>query len=106
MAHADYDCCAVCDRKLSYAGMNATTKEMICSTCAVNLAERGVFVHNVHELIAWIKTSDTEHVRKVLSEVGFSFCYYQNDVDDAVMEKGIFEVTDKNSPDYGMIAAG
>jgi len=32
MAHADYACCAVCDRKLYYSH-NAPTKEEICQEC-------------------------------------------------------------------------
>ena len=46
MAHADYHCCAVCDKKISFGGFGATTKEQICSECVANLAEKGVIVHN------------------------------------------------------------
>ena len=48
MAHGDYNCCAVCDSKLEYSN-DAQTKEELCSWCAVNLAQSGVFVHNVVE---------------------------------------------------------
>ena len=87
MAHADYNCCAVCDSKLSYAGFSATAKEEICSRCVANLAEKGVIVHDVDELIEWIKNEDAEKVAKVLKDVGFRFCYYSNTVDEIVERK-------------------
>jgi|SRR3990172_4296407 len=88
MAHADYDCCAVCDSKQSFS-YDATSKEVVCSYCAVALAQHGVIARNGKELKAWIETADVEVMRHILSEVGFRFCYYQNDVDDAVRANGI-----------------
>lgn len=87
MAHAEYNCCAVCDSKLCYAGFNATTKKEICSRCVANLAEKGVIVHDVDELIEWIKNEDAERVANILKDVGFSFCCYSNTVDEIVEKK-------------------
>lgn len=79
MAHADYDCCAVCDCKLSYQGYcSAGTKDEICSRCVANLAECGIIVHNVDELVTWINESPDIIVKAVLVLVGFRKCYYQN----------------------------
>jgi len=87
MAHADYNCCAICDSKLNYAGFDATTKEEICSCCVANLAEKGVIVHDVDELIEWIKNEDAGKVAKILKDMGFRFCYYSNTVDEIVEKK-------------------
>ena len=82
MAHGDYDCCAVCDRKMAYGGER--TKEDLCSECAIALAKRGVFCGSVAELLVWIKGSDFS--RPMLLEAGYSPCYYTNAVDAAVEE--------------------
>jgi hypothetical protein len=80
MAHGDYDCCAVCDSKLSYSN-DATTKETLCSGCAVNLAQKGVFVHGVTELKTWMIEEHPRVVVSALDSVGFSPCLYPNEVD-------------------------
>lgn len=87
MAHADYHCCAVCDKKISFGGFGATTKEQICSECVANLAEKGVIVHNVEELIEWIKTEEPKKIATILRDVGFRFCHYYNIVDEMVEKK-------------------
>jgi len=91
MAHSDYNCCAVCDRKMSYVGIGAKTKTEICSTCIANLAQEGVIVHNVEELVDWAKDNNKETVKNILQIVGFHFCYYGNWVDESIEEKGIEE---------------
>lgn len=89
MAHSDYNCCAVCDRKMGYQGIGARSKTEICSSCVADLAEQGVIVHHTGELIEWIEETETEEVESVLDKVGFSFCYYSNSVDEALESKGI-----------------
>jgi len=85
MAHADYDCCAVCDKKMAYKGAaGANTKEEICGKCTANLAEHDVIVHNIRELINWIVTEDNDEVEGILRSVGFSKCHYPNGVDVTV----------------------
>ena len=60
MAHADYDCCAICDCKLSYAGFyNARTKE------------------------------DIRKVKAILEQLNFRCCYYQDSIDDLLESRGI-----------------
>jgi hypothetical protein len=86
MAHGDYECCAVCDRKMAYASM-AEAKTSICGDCVVALAKRQVFIPNPEALIAWVRDNETEHVRETLKAVGFQQCYYGSDVDDAVAAK-------------------
>jgi len=83
MAHADYDCCAVCDRKMSYA-IEASTKELICSRCVADLALQGVIVHDVEELMSWIGSDDPGRVVEILDAVGYRRCLYPNPVDDLV----------------------
>jgi len=86
MAHADYDCCAVCDCKMGYNAYNARSKAKICSKCVANLAEHDVIVHDTLELEDWIKNTEQTKVEKVLNDVGFSFCCYSNLVDETVEE--------------------
>jgi len=87
MVHADYNCCAVCDRRIKYAGLGAVNKEEICPQCKAKLAKKGVAVRNVRELIKWIKNEKAEKVAEILKDVGYRFCFYFNDVDHAVTEK-------------------
>jgi len=89
MAHADYNCCAVCDCKLDYAGWNATTKERICEDCLLKLQEMNLKIVTVRQLIAWIKDTDNDVLREKLKEMGYRCCYYENDVDTAIKEKRI-----------------
>jgi len=83
MAHADYDCCAVCDSKMGF-NSDAMPKERICSNCVANLAENGVIVHGVDELIVWIENEEREKLFSILAKVGYSPCIYGSDTDDAV----------------------
>lgn len=87
MAHGDYHCCAVCNRKLDYAGSESRTKEDICSDCLKGLRAAGIPVVAVDELIAWIATTDAEAVTAKLAEVGFKECFYGNPVDAAYRAK-------------------
>ena len=90
MAHADYDCCAICDCKLSYAGFyNARTKENICSYCLAELAKRGVIVHDTDELLDWLSKEDIRKVKAILEQLNFRCCYYKNSVDELLENRGI-----------------
>jgi len=83
MAHAGYDCCAICDSKQSY-NEEAYTKEEICSHCLKALRAEGLSILDVSELLAWIQSTEPTIVRATLISVGFSFCYYPNAVDRTV----------------------
>ena len=86
MAHADYDCCAVCDRKLSYSN-DANTKAEICPFCLSNLHQEDVLVYTPYEFIEWIITHEDTIVKDVLLSIEFRFCFYPNNVDDNVRMK-------------------
>lgn len=82
MAHADYNCCALCDCKMAYVESdNATTKEEICTDCLRTLHAGGVMVSTGGELEDWIK-SNPEKV-EILPGMGYTPCLYDNPVDDA-----------------------
>ena len=89
MAHGDYDCCAICDSKQSYGGWDAKTKEKICSYCVCELSKEGVVVHDVNELLAWMDETDINAMREILIRVNFRKCFYPNEVDDLLLDKGI-----------------
>lgn len=88
MAHADYDCCAICDSKQSYNGGGAQTKEEICGPCVANLARLGHIFGTVAEFLEWVKTVDPKHLVVVLATVGYAKCFYdENPVDQAIDER-------------------
>jgi len=89
MALGDYNCCAVCDDKLEYAGWDATTKERICEYCLLKLQEMGLPIVTVGQLIKWIESEEIETLKTKLKEMNFRACYYKNDVDEAVRQRGI-----------------
>ena len=82
MAHADYECCAVCDTKMTYHGFDAPTKERICPDCMRCLGTAGLHVFTGEEVAAAIVT-DPERVVPILEACGFKTCFYGNPVDDA-----------------------
>ena len=82
MAHADYNCCALCDCKMAYVESdNATTKEEICMRCLRALHDAGVIVHTGGELEEWIKSNPD--MVDMLPVMGYTPCFYDNPVDDA-----------------------
>lgn len=87
MAHGDYNCCAVCDCKLDFNASDPRTKKEICTDCLHTLKDNGLNVLNPDELIKWIETADEEVLKDTLDKIGFSFCYYSNPVDDAVLKR-------------------
>lgn len=80
MAHGDYHCCAICDRKMQYGGRWAKTKKDICTSCLKNLRKENINVLDVDELIDWIKNNDNAQPK--LKQIGFKTCHYSNPVDD------------------------
>mgnify|MGYP000879295570 CR=1 FL=1 len=60
MAHADYDCCAICDCKMQYNEFDSLTKERICEPCLIKLRVNGVMVITFDELIKWVNDTDKE----------------------------------------------
>ena len=84
MAHGDYDCCAVCDCKMGYAGYAATTKEDICHHCREAMHEQGISPQTVKRFIEWIEEMPVEKLKASLDAMGYDECCYSNPVDDAV----------------------
>ncbi len=88
MAHADYDCCAVCDSKQGYNSA-ADSKAAICGPCVAEMAKRGVILGTSEEFVKWIEEHPAEEVKTLLDAVGFCPCFYPNAVDFAVKGKGL-----------------
>lgn len=85
MAHGDYDCCAVCDRKMAYNSGDARTKETLCPECAVDLAvATGRKILTGGQLIQWIEQAGAAVAVPILNAMGYEFCFYGNEVDQAV----------------------
>lgn len=84
MAHADYDCCAICDCKVNYLPYSEA-KEAICVPCLKNLHKAGVMVYTSEELLEWMKSNSDKAVDILLS-VGFEVCGYGNPIDDTFRE--------------------
>ena len=83
MAHGDYKCCAICDRKQEYVGLNDSFKDDICSFCRIKSG-----IATVDLLKKKIESfTNKEDLKKWLREIGFSECYYQNEIDDLVSFK-------------------
>lgn len=90
MAHADYHCCALCDKKLEYANggyLSARTKEDLCINCQKTLHNHSVMAYNGSELAEWIEEQDKESVAELFLEAGYRMCHYENPVDKAFCEK-------------------
>lgn len=91
MAHADYNCCAVCDSKMDYASCDARTKEDICINCLKNLRDAWINALDCKEFVKFVNESDSVEVKEKLDTLWFNFCCYGNTVDDAVKTKGYLE---------------
>lgn len=85
MAHADYNCCAICDDKMYYAGFESETKEEICDACLNVINEMDLNISNVEELKKFIESGEYEKVKELLINCGFWFCYYGNEIDKSVL---------------------
>lgn len=96
MAHADYNCCAICDSKLEYAAYDAETKKRICEYCLKQLRSSNLNILTVDELIEWVNTTDKETIYKVLSPIPFRFCFYVGAIDEVLINKGF-----KRTGEYG-----
>ena len=85
MAHGDYNCCARCDSKMAYNGFDASTKEEVCSGCALDLFElTGHRITSGEALVDYIVSyCDADDV----AALGISTCFYENPVDALVEAK-------------------
>lgn len=88
MAHGNYDCCAICDCELDYS--DAEAKEVFCPNCKAILRRYGINIKNnwdIDTFMKWVNGTDVETVKKVLIEMSFRVCYYNNAVDEVVLGK-------------------
>ncbi len=83
MAHADYNCCAICDCKIKYAGRHARTKKDICGKCLVELKK--IDIHNINGFKKYIKKSRYDDLKELLLKLDYSFCWYGNEIDDLIL---------------------
>lgn len=83
MAHADYECCAICDCKIRYAAIE-DAKTDICMKCMKVFRNKGLNIIGTEELINWLKTENKEKIREILKEANFEKCCYLNLIDDLV----------------------
>lgn len=91
MAHADYNCCAICDSKLAYAGYSANCKEEICPYCVARMAETGKICVVPEEVVQILKNMNDDEALNWLHTIGFSPCYYNNEIDQYIIERGLME---------------
>lgn len=83
MAHADYNCCAICDSKMDYS-WEATTKEEICEECLKNIKELDLKIENIDDLKEFIKETDYKTLEETLIKLQYHFCYYGNNIDKMI----------------------
>lgn len=82
MAHADYECCARCDSKMTYSS-DAEAKTYVCAGCALDLMQlTGKRITDGESLAKFVLASTPE----VVESLGISPCFYGNAVDFAVAQ--------------------
>lgn len=85
MAHADYTCCAICDCKQDYVGMNDSFKGEICIDCLRTLHNLGYSdVYDTRDLISLLKNLNKKQTIDFIKGTGFCPCWYENAVDTQI----------------------
>ena len=93
MAHADYGCCFVCDKKLE-PNSNAMTKEAICGGCQNKIRKlKDKVICSRQDFIKLIDDFDNCDLKKFLKDVNFRVCHYPNFIDSYICQR---IVTDEN----------
>ena len=95
MAHADYDCCLICDCKMSFS-YDARTKEEACVNCLHTMRHMGEILLTQEEVIAFLKARDDEAALKWLNEVGYSACHYRCDADNYIIDERGFDTQERH----------
>lgn len=101
MAHADYNCCAICDCKMNYAGGYAETKDKLCPECIERSAALGHLCVRPEQVVEHVKTLDDAAALVWLNAMGFDPCYYENDTDKYLIERGLIETGVKDGSKWG-----
>ena len=101
MAHADYDCCAICDCKMNYNGGGAETKAALCVDCIERTAELGKLCTRPEQVVEHLASLDDAAALKWLHDIGFDPCYYPNNIDRVLIERGLIETGIKDGGKWG-----
>ena len=96
MAHADYDCCAVCDSKIDY-NTNADSKAIICEDCIKQLKLNNIICDSVKDFNQWLLEVEIGKGKKILKDIGFSICCYGNETDRIYKKRFLEENYEKTS---------
>lgn len=83
MAHADYNCCAICDCKMEYSN-DASTKKTICTDCLKSLRSSEINALDTNEFIEWAKSVNKTELIKKLKAIGYEKCFYPNEFDEEI----------------------
>lgn len=97
MAHADYDCCAVCDAKMAYNSCDARTKEDVCVGCIERSIAAGQPITRAIQIKDALAALDDTAALAWLHSMRYAPCYYQNDIDDYLVGRGLI-VTGSTDP--------
>lgn len=87
MAHGDYNCCMICDRKMEYNAYEAETKKRPCIGCISTMRDVGTILLTPDEFVAHMKSLSPTDGAAFLVRIGFSKCSYQNAVDQAAYDR-------------------
>lgn len=101
MAHADYDCCAICDCKMNYNGGSADTKENLCVDCIVRTSELGKLMTRPKQVVEHLNGLPDAEALVWLHAMSFSPCYYDNDLDKYLIDRGLIETGVKDGSKWG-----
>jgi len=91
MSLVDYECCAVCDKRLAYYP-GVDPKTTLCPRCIFELAEFGVFIYNMDQFREWIQTADPQALREILTRLNYRPCPRENGLDDIILDRAFSEI--------------
>jgi hypothetical protein len=101
MAHADYNCCAICDDKMEYSGFSAETKEKLCPECIERTAELGKLCVRPADVEVHLRSLDDAAALKWLHDMDFSPCYYENPLDQYLIDRKLIETDIEGGAKWG-----
>ena len=87
MAHADYECCCVCDRKMAHNEM-AAAKTKMCRWCVARLRkilakeEIDGEIKDPEGFLELISSLPKDRLETLLKKIKFRACRYPNPIDD------------------------
>jgi hypothetical protein len=73
---------------------DASAKNSICTNCICGLAKHGIFINSIDELKKWMSSVDVNIGRGILEDIGFSECFYGNEIDDIFRSR--FHIKNEN----------